>query len=536
MPVSAAVPDALPSAPPLNVWQRVLVGLPVPAAALLFWPRLPLDAYDAPKLGALALLLAVLPWSALPRLRGWLLPGLALVLLPAALAAPDAGGFWFGSVQRSQGALALLLCVLVCVWATSAGRWTASVLHGAQWAVLLAGSLTLLQYPGMDPLGTAAPRPPASMGNTVLLGQWLVLLLPLCLWSARQPHMGQWARWWSWLVLLVGGLALLASGSRGPLLALLLVGLLGWPAGKGVRRLRMLVLLVGLALATALLWLRPASMEHRVQLWGDAIAVLQAPPARLWPDGSVDPWQAWRLWLGYGADLQVMPMRAVADAVPATAAAERFSEDPDRAHNLLLDALLRYGLLGVAGAAVLAGGLWRSLRALPLNSDSLARALALGLLAWLSSLGSGFAGSADSLTAALLLGLWLARLPVSSAAPEWSLPPVVMRAVRVGMLLAGLLVWWLPAKLLPLPWRAPEQAVLAFEQARQQLALARGSADPGRACAAGHVALLRLQLAVRSDPTRPEYLQALQQSRRVWCGRCAAVEIEPQAAAAWCDV
>jgi hypothetical protein len=275
------------------------------------------------------------------------------------------------------------------------------------------------------------------------------------------------------------------------------------------------VIAVMLVVSTMLVLLRPQSVAHRGQLWTAALEVVRHPPEQLWPDGRLDERQALRPWLGYGADLQAMPLRAV---MPADAA---FTTDPHRAHNPLLDLWLRYGLLGVlVWGGLLASVLhnWRN------TTPGWQFPLRLGLLAWVLSLGSGFPASADSLTAALLLGASLSAVQrverLRTRSRVWGIG-----ALRALLLLAAGLVWWMPPNTLttvqPHGWRAPERAVLAFTQATTALQLARTAANSTLACAAGGRALDLLQQALRLDPTRREYLQASLHTQRAWCDQCA---------------
>lgn len=517
----AATTDQLSGRSPLESTGRSLylqIAL-LPVIALACWPRLPLDAYDAPKLGLAALLLALLPWRwrPVPRALCWLLAAILSSLLLTGLIAPHQSGYWFGSAQNGQGVLALLLCLCAVAWAwgsaasSSVPRW----LDGAAPAVLLVSMLVLLQWIGLDLLQTSAPRPPGSFGHALALAQWLILLLPWCGWQAWRATGVR--RYGYGVALVLGFLALLASGSRGAILALLLVVL----CMLALRQRRPLVGLlacgvIAVVLSVALVQIRPQSLSHRWLLWESAAEVVQQPPVQLWPDGRADPSRSLRPWLGYGADLQALPMRAV------TAPDARFSSDPDRAHNVLLDLCLRYGALGLLVWCSVAFWVWRNWgQARP--AANWQWPLRLGLLAWLLSLLSGFAATADSLTAALLLGATL-RSTGPHVGGLWR-PAWWFRFVgRSLLLLAAVLIWLSPPGILATAqgagWRAPERALLAFSQATTYLLAARDQANAALACAEGAAALQLLERATQLDPTRGEYLLAARQTRQAWCTRC----------------
>lgn len=480
--------------------------------ALAFWPRLPLDAYEPVKLGFAALLcgLGLLLRFPMRTRRAARVSALALLLLlPGAWLALDFQTYWLGSPQRAQGALALLLVLGIgaCVTATVATRQALQT--AAVWTTLALALLALAQWAGFDALRTGAERPVATLGSPLLLGQWLLLALPLCALAAwRGPRPGL-AR----LATVLGLLALLASGARGAWLALLLVGLGATITTQVRARWRWPATLLGLllcgALAVGTAVQRPASLEHRLQLWEGGLRALAQPPATLGPEAERDPWTRWRLWFGYGADLEVLPLRQTAAASLA-----QHGADPDRAHQLVLDLLLRHGLWGLA-LALSAILLWqRQLRRHAAADRAWHLTAVSALLAWLLSLQTAFALSADALLAALLAG---SLGPVTAtAAPD--APATRGRITGVLLLSAVLVCWWLPPASIGPDWRRPEQALLAFDAARQDLQ----SAPPAPAgCTAVRSALAHLEVARRLDPWRPEYASARLEVRAALADRCA---------------
>lgn len=469
--------------------------------ALAFWPRLPLDAYESVKLGFAALLcgLGLLLGFPMQTRRAARVSALVLLLLlPGAWLALDLQTYWLGSPQRAQGALALLLVLGIgaCVRASVATRLALQT--AAVWTTLALAVLALAHWAGYDALRTGATRPGATLGSPLLLGQWLLLALPLCALAAcRGPGRGL-----AGCATVLGLLALLASEARGVWLALLLVGLGAAIATRVSAPWRWPAALLGLLLCGALsVWIagqRPASLEHRVQLWQGGLRALAEAPATLGPMAVRDPWTAWRLWFGYGADLQVLPLRQTAAASLA-----QHGADPDRAHQWVLDLLLRHGLWGLALALLATVLWWRRLQRHP-DTDRVWHGTVLGaLLAWLLSLQTAFALSADALLAALLAGSLGQIRAAAAPAPDSTRPQ--RRGFGLLLWLTGLFCWWLPPAAVGPHWRRPEQALLAFDTARRQLL----SAPPAPAgCASVRGALAHLETARRLDPWRPEYASA----------------------------
>lgn len=491
------------------IWTLLLV------CAWTVWPRAPLDAWNAPRWGCVLLLLCVLPWWQTGHWRRDAvgLAGIAILLLLAqGLIAPDAGLWLWGSPQRSQGVLALGVLVLTVLWARGAALASAPSLGPAA-AVAISGvaGLTLLQWAGFDPLRTGSERPPGTLGNPLLLGQWLVLSAPLAvLWGVRRsPWLGLG------LALLVG-LALFASGARGAWLGALGAALVWFLSGTRNRRAGWRgVLAAGLVLmvlAISLIAVRPTSVAHRGQLWQESVQALRHPPTDLPPLGF-DPYAAWRPWLGWGLDAQALALRAT------RAQGAEHTADPDRAHQAGLDLLLRHGVLGCAWVLLGIMLMWRRLRlGTPAMGPRppLQRALLAGLAGWLVSLQTGFAAAADGLTAALLIGVLLGL-----AQPTGGTLCRVPRSLRGAGILLAIGLWLAPPDLLPMPatWRGGERALIGFDALRHRLQDVR-TADQATQCAALHASLEQARTLPMLDPTRAEYRMLVVQLSHAWSARC----------------
>ncbi len=323
----------------------------------------------------------------------WLAAALATVVLVLATAGSvlPAVSLW-GSYRRGLGLVALLALLALFAATAVTGRGPAAM-GRLRRALLLpvvpVAAYALLQRLGVDsvPWQVAGDQPHARafgpMGNPILLGAYLAMILPLALaglgqaWQDRtlEPARRRLVLAGHGLVVAFGAAALLASQSRGPLVGLLAgLGMLAvlWAACQGRRRLSLALVVTGLALVAvvvALSWvglpglgrlgslLDPSSRtaQERALVW-HALADLAA----------ADPGRALR---GYGPDtlMYVLPPHLPDELIRLTG-----DQTFDRAHNVVWEWWLTAGVAGVATlfllylAALVTGfgllGLWRTRR------------------------------------------------------------------------------------------------------------------------------------------------------------------------------
>lgn len=369
--VGDAVPGSGPDKHPLPSW--LAASSPAPWVRRLIWAlALCLTAE------LLATVFSVAPWTSL-----------------------------LGSQTRGQGlATALAVAVLAAGAASMAARPNgearlASILG---LSALPAGLYALAQSMGLDPLpweGDVVTRVVGPAGASPMLAAHLVLALPFAVLMAatawrsarREPGWTAATRLAAWLATVgAGGAALLLSASRGPLLGLAAgLWLLVLTAAGGLadpRRRRALALtalaavFLGMAFLTGLnrgafpalarlpLLNRLAtaldpernSTRARMRLWEGSMLALgdlagrpdSDPPSRALPP-------RWRALVGYGPE--TMDLSWAPYYPPLLAYDEPRGYMPDRAHSLLLDAVLTGGLLGaLAQLALLVLGIaaaWR---------------------------------------------------------------------------------------------------------------------------------------------------------------------------------
>ena len=444
------------------------------------------------------------------RAARWLV-ALSALLIVASTFSLDPARAWFGSLERSQGLLGYLPLLVI---AAARVRWhhlvravVLSVLVLAVWAWA-----EHLAWPPFAPPGVA--RSYASFGNPNAFAGWLIMAIPLC-------AAGCWSDQKSWrslsaLALLLAISALWLSQSRAAALGLL-GGLLLWYTWRARPQRRRMWARGGLSacLLVFTLWnlssFRPDANNERLKLWQNAWSVLTAPTP-----SATDPYPALRPWLGYGADHQAALLHA-ADGVIA-----------DRAHNLLLDTLLQFGLLGTLGLAVLAVVILRRCWLAPPGAESAARLV--GLSAALITWQFGFPLSAELLLLTLLLSARSAEpdslvpseprssfateanhsvrsAPNSSVRPEpvagqqpneqrWRIPVVVF---ALGLALYAYAPW----PTLPLA-RTPERAYQQFKAGTQ----AYQRADYRQA-------VKHFAFAQQLDPLRADYRAARATAQRM---------------------
>ncbi len=338
---------------------------------------------------AAALLLAFFRLDFAARLAGtkpgrWFMAAAGASVLISIAAAPLAvhpALAWNGSNWRRYGSLtecaAIAAAVLIAVHA--AGR--ADRRRLIQRAICSAGLLTSLygiaQYSGWDPLLPHSAyeagegwfrivRPPSTLGHADYFAAFLLWPVLIGFSAPREEPQRGWkllARASS----AAGMAAILLSGSRGALLALLL----GLSVVGALLRPRLRSLAAGVAaavVAVALFYFSPAGERLRARLhW---IGEDRAGGARLllWRDTL--RMAATRPIAGFGPDNFVAEFPRFQSVDLAQSYPDFFQESP---HNMLLDALAAEGVPGLlALLAVIAAALAGGLRAAPASAGWLA--------------------------------------------------------------------------------------------------------------------------------------------------------------------
>lgn len=321
-------------------------------------------------------------WFDRPLVRPILL--VAGVVLLSALASPGPVTSLWGSYQRQQGAYLLLAFAL---WALLLALHiqTPTQRHRLATVIVVTGSLVALTPFAEALLRAKSPltwRPGGSLGNSIFLGAYLIMVIPFTLAhaisnsSSRNPH-SQIRNRFGWGVALALQLfALLVTQSRGPWVGalaglavfatlmfwqthrrLVLVGLIAAPLVIGglVAGLNF-----GLAPSTRLArlpyvrrvilpeGLSGGTVRVRLVLWRAAAEVVTR-----WPEVGLSPDQlhGLRPVLGYGPDAAFSAYTFVYP--PELAHIEDPDDLWDRAHNETLDLLAMQGWLGIAVTLVL---------------------------------------------------------------------------------------------------------------------------------------------------------------------------------------
>jgi tetratricopeptide (TPR) repeat protein len=314
-----------------------------------------------------------------PLVAATLLLAVATAVSTAASVVPRVS--FFGSHARAQGLLALA-AVLVLFFAASAVAGEAQR-RGRMVAVLILGSVPVATMAIVQALGItvvpgeveSASRAFGTLSNPIFLGAYLMLLGPLTLARALAAVRDHRPVVFTGTVLVAAlqVLGLLVSGSRGPLVGWVTAVLVFVLAGAIAARRRAVAWgAVGLGAAamaflvafnlpsSPLAPLRELPVVGRFGQLADAAGGSEAVRLRIW--GSVDQLvrelpakQPLRLLVGYGPEglkYGLLPYAQTAVAGPGQA--DRLV---DRAHNVLLDALVMTGLPG-ALALLLVYGAW----------------------------------------------------------------------------------------------------------------------------------------------------------------------------------
>jgi|GEM_PF-3560177 len=460
---------------------------------------------------------------------------LALALAMSAFTALDPARALIGSLERSQG---VLLLGALSVFALARLPWPVCRFWIAV-AAFLSSIWALIQLAGMEPFVLALTwensawqnsepnRVFAGFGNPTALGGFLAMALPVCAEMAKKGSRKS-ARVFGLIAGGLGVIALLASGTRAALLGLALAALfVYWLQRYKLQKPSNGMLMLGsCALGSLILVVilfspqRSASVQHRLELWGDAGAaiasaaqskvLLDAPfSVQLSGELPVERFIHARIWLGFGADLQSVPLAAARyrqHAEPGESGETRVNQTPisqtpisqttdlrfsDRAHNLLLDSLLEFGVIGTALLLI-----WLLRGVLRLQSEPwrLCAALA-GLLSWQA----GFPLTAEKLVFVLVLcAVPINTLSSSSAAVAFYLPRIFSCALALALSVYCFGPWLVSSNM---KLRTPEAAYHYFQ--------AGTSAFKARQFA---VAKQQYTQAVAADPWRIDLRMALAQA------------------------
>lgn len=323
------------------------------------------------------------------------------------------GQAWYGSFSRGGGLWSLLACsaLLVAVAVDCRGRVRTErlLLAGVVGSVAptVAGILQVAGVPLFTPPGGFPEnRPWASFGNAIALGSYLVGVFPATayfVWRLRK-----WERLPPLLLLLLQGILLYRSASRGPLLGLAMalgVGVLLAARRKGWRNVVVagvfaLVALVGVFVGGVRLAVRMEAVrqhartgmltrfntvEVRVLLYRALTARMSDLEPLASPDGSQDRWSRWRPWIGYGPECLSEPL--LSRLTPRFEAVEGFDRVPDSTHSQTMDVLGGTGYVGLGIHLLFLTMLLRAAgRALGFRMSTRQRWLAgLGLLACMAA-------------------------------------------------------------------------------------------------------------------------------------------------------
>jgi O-antigen ligase len=419
--------------------------------------------------------------------RRWRLRPLVLIWLPfglifglSAWRAPYAYAAGLAGFELATG-LALGLALAALLSGSAGETWRRRLGSLAILAGLPAALAACLQATLGDGRGAAG------FINPNHLGAFLAALLPLALAGGLRRE--GWSRWTAILAAAVLGAGVLATGSRGALLAVVLVGMLALV--QAARRSAMsrrglafaVTILIGFALASgASLWGRFADGNDiyrfdRLRIWPQAVAMASQEPL-----------------LGIGPGQFVHEARA--HNFPRDDGVVRFGRSFSTPHSHLLLALAETGVLGllalglaVAGTVAAGRRGWDGKRG---ATSGVAHAAALGLavLAVVSLFDEPLAHPPALLAAGVLAGLALPPIVVQGArrpglARATSLAVVVTFAAGGGLLPAMAHHHAITAAVTPDPVRR----VALLERA--------ASLNPGQAFYPGEEAALLLSYARR---------------------------------------
>jgi O-antigen ligase len=299
-----------------------------------------------------------------------------------------------GDLIRRMGLLTQLALVML-VFAVREVDWRV-LARGFWFAGVICAVYALLQFVGWIP-NPIEGRAFGTLGAPTFTASWLVnALIWSLVWVLSEAHGSIWRR-----TILVGGplvmvAALLATGGRGALLALILSGVTGYTAFAWVKRRRALLILIagvivivggGLFALSQIDWqnstladwplisrLNPTLPDTpravREHVWGNALVIFARPPRFVTVDGQSDPFYELRRWFGYGQDhFEIVHRPYVDDNLRAMEQGRPI----DRVHNVIFDLLVMQGAVGViawlsvwlTGAAIALRQLYRARQSRP---------------------------------------------------------------------------------------------------------------------------------------------------------------------------
>ncbi len=432
-------------------------------------------------LGIVALGAAVLVagWRSRPALPSRsIVAALLAVVLAQAIATLFSPVPWLGLMgapDRGQGLVTLTAITILALAGISIARRAGGAWRLASWMAAAALPVSLYavgQYGrwSIDPLpwaGDTMTRVAGPAGNSVMLAAHLALVTPLALALAALA----WKRIAVcgaggaaiWCVVAVSSVAaLVASGSRGPALALAGGLFTAWLAIAASRRSRIAVVVLAAAAATGIGLVIVLNTPAGSRAAGQSVPFIARLSQALNPERSTTRVRL-RLWEGTAEAVSASGPRLAVGYGPESMSAvwapyypsilaydEPRGFVPDRAHNLALDDLITGGVLGLlAHLFLFTAVIETGLRLLGLFGKSgwvAARAWRIawvgggvlgGAVAWAAG-GQSMAGLGLGLGLATGLAVWLVGVPFlgprGATAPS-SRPARAMRAADndVGM-------------------------------------------------------------------------------------------------------
>ncbi len=197
-----------------------------------------------------------------------------------------------------------------------------------------------------------------SLGSSVALGYMAGTLLAFHLWALVSKPKVLW--WYGVLLVLIVGL-LFAFARSGVLAAGIILAFYfgAFPAKQFRHKLALGAIILLIAVSSTSLVIEGYSISERFSLQSLSLSGREA---------------IWESWLDILKEGKFLLLGAGLGAFkPVSEATGYFMRDP---HNIFLDMLMTFGLIGVAMYLILLVGLWRNIRK---DSDRLRRALLLGL-------------------------------------------------------------------------------------------------------------------------------------------------------------